>query len=169
MSLGRLYTADSGICALATTTTSALLWGWPGAATVTMDIMALRVGITSSGGTPSYPTNGVVQLQLVRATGTTTGGGATITPNPMNPSDIAANSVWHSASTAITTQPTAGVVLWAQDLPFTAGANWAEWCTPGAEWRIPASATAGTGVALLATQTTAGTNTAFTAEIVFAE
>lgn len=168
MPLGRYYTAESGVCALATTTASALLWAWPGAATVTMDIAAIRVGITASGGTPSYPSNGIVQVQLVRATGTIAGG-ATITPNPHNSSDIAANSVWKSASTAITTQPTVGVVLWGQQLPFTAGANWAEWVTPGLEWRVPASGTAGTGIALMTTQSSAGTNTAFTAEIIFAE
>jgi hypothetical protein len=165
MPLGRYYTAESGTCALATTTPSALIWAWPGAATVTMDIVAIRVGVA---GGSSFPTNGVVQVQLVRATGTIAGG-ATITPNPHNSSDIAANSAWRSASTAITTQPTVGVVLWGQQLPFTAGANWAEWCTPGLEWRVPASATAGTGVALMTTQSSAGTGTSFTAEIVFAE
>jgi len=168
MSLGRLYTADSGVCALATTTPSALLWAWPGAATVTLDIAAIRIGILASGGTPSYPSNGSVQIQLCRVTGTITGG-ASVTPNPMNSSDIAANSVWKSASTAITVQPTLGVVLWQQEIPFTAGANWAEYVTPGMEWRVPASGTAGTGIALMTTQSSAGTNTAFTAELVFAE
>jgi|SRR5215469_13626923 len=168
MALGRIYTAESGTCALATTTASALIWAWPASAAVTMDILAIRVGVTASGGTPSYPSNGIVQVQLVRATGTIAGG-ATITPNPHNSSDIAANSAWRSASTAITTQPTVGVVLWGQQLPFTAGANWAEWFSPGSELRIPASATAGTGFALMTTQSSAGTNTAFTAEIVFAE
>jgi hypothetical protein len=168
MALGRIYTAESGTCALATTTPSALLWAWPNSAAVTMDILAVRVGVTSSGGAPSYPSNGIVQVQLVRATGTITGG-ATPTPAPHNSSDIAANSVWKSASTAITVQPTVGAVLWSQQLPFTAGANWAEWVSPGAEWRVPASGTAGTGIALMTTQSSAGTNTAFTAEIVFAE
>ena len=168
MALGRFYTAESGTCALATTTPSALFWAWPAAATVTMVIACIRVGITSSGGTPYYPSNGIVQVQLVRATGTITGG-ATITPSPHNTTDIAANSAWRSASTAITVQPTVGVVIWSQQIPFTAGANWAEWVTPGFEWRVPASGTAGTGVALMTTQSSAGTNTAFTAEIVFAE
>lgn len=168
MAIGRIYTAESGTCALATTTPSALIWAWPGAATVTMDILAVRLGTTSSGGTPSYPTNGVVQVQLVRATGTITGG-ASVTPNPHNSGDIAANSVWKSASTAITGQPTVGVVLWGIQIPFTAGASWAEYPTPGLEWRVPASGTAGTGIALMTTQSSAGTNTAFTAEIVFAE
>lgn len=165
MALGRYYTAESGGCALATTTPSALIWAWPGAATVTMDIVAIRVGVA---GGSSFPTNGVVQVQLARVTGTIAGG-ATITPNPHNPGDIAAQSAWRSASTAITTQPTVGVVLWGQQLPFTAGANWAEWVTPGLEWRVPASATAGTGIALMTTQSAAGTGTSFTAEIVFAE
>lgn len=165
MALGRYYTAESGTCALATTTASALLWAWPASAAVTLDIVAIRVGVA---GGSSFPANGVVQVQLVRATGTIAGG-ATITPNPHNSADIAANSAWRSASTAITTQPTVGVVLWGQQLPFTAGANWAEWVTPGMEWRVPASATAGTGIALMTTQSSAGTGTSFTAEIVFAE
>ena len=168
MALGRFYTADSGLCALATTTASALFWAWPGAATVTMDIAAIRLGVTYTGGTPSYPSNGTVTFQLARVTGTITGG-ATVTPNPHNSSDIAANSVWKSASTAITVQPTVGVILWEQQLPFTAGANWAEYLTPGMEWRVPASGTAGTGIALMSTQSSAGTNTAFSAELVFAE
>ena len=38
-------------------------------------------------------------------------------------------------------------------LPFTAGANWAEWVTPGNEWAVPLSS----NIALYLVQSTAGT------------
>ncbi len=163
MSMGRSYTAASAAVTLASTSTTAILCGSTGS-TVTADVSAIRIGIYS-GSSVSYPSNGTVQAQLMRATGTA-GGGTTVTPSPHNASDIAANSTWLDASGAAITGLTKGsVCVWEQVLPFTAGANWAEWVTPGAEWRIGAS----TNLALYLTCSSAGTATEFIAELVLAE
>ena len=163
MASGRTYTVTSALVTLASTSQTAIICGTTGA-TVTADVQALRIGIYSGGGV-SYPSNGTVQCSLYRPTGTAAGGTAA-TPRPHNASDIAANSTWLDASGGAITGLTLGaVVTWNQVLPFTAGATWADWVTPGAEWRIGAS----TNLALYLTCSSAGTATQFQAEFVFAE
>lgn len=166
MPLGRTYTVDSGPVTLASTTQTPILAS-NGLATLVYDIEAIRVSVTATvSTTPSYPGNGIVNCLFAR-TSAAAGGGASVVANPHNVADIAARTLWVSGATAITGIATPGVTLWEQNLPFTAGANWAEWVTPGAEWRGAASATA--GVALYITCSIAGTNTAFQCEIVFSE
>jgi hypothetical protein len=164
MALGRTYTVDSGLVTLASTTQTAILAS-NGLTTLVADIEAVRVSISSGAGV-SYPSNGTVNFLLARTTAAAAGGAA-VTPNPHNPSDIVARTAFLSGTTAITGITTPGVTLWSQNLPFTSGANWAEWVTPGAEWRTAASATA--GVALYITCTSAGTATQFQCELVFSE
>lgn len=161
MALGRIYTADSGLVTLASTTQTPLLY-WTCSATQTLDILAVRIGIYSGGGV-SYPSNGTVEVNIARPTGTKAGGAA-VTPNPHNSGDIAAQTTWSSGSTAITGL-TYATPVWGQILPFTAGANWAEWVTPGAEWRCAASGQ----MAIYALCSSAGTATQFYCEAVFAE
>ena len=163
MALGRMYTADFGVIAQAAagpTVAACLSTG----ASVTADVQAIRFGTV---GATSFPSNASVLIQLFRATGSAAGGGA-ITPRPHNPSDIAANTTALSVGatpTAITGLTQGAVCIWGQEIPFTAGSNWAEWVTPGAEWRISAS----TNLAVYITQSTAGTATTFSCELVFAE
>jgi hypothetical protein len=164
MSLGRAYTADSGVVGVASGSQAILLWGYPTLATASMDIEAIRVSVL---GATSFPSNASVACTLARTTGTPSGGAA-ITPNPHNPADQIAASTWKSGSTALTGF-SVGVVVWEQNIPFTAGANWAEWVTPGAEWRVVGSATAGSGIAVYVTCSSAGTGTTFQCEVVFAE
>lgn len=160
MSLGRIYTVDSGLITLASTSQTCILEGTTGS-TNTVDIQAIRISLASGSGV-SYPSNGTVQCQLARAS-SVSGGSSALTPSPHNSGDVGAQSVWKSGSTAITA--TEGAVLWNQNLPFTAGANWAEWVTPGDEWRVPISSSVG----FFLTCSSAGTATEFQVELVFAE
>jgi hypothetical protein len=130
----------------------------------TCDIQAIRIAIYS-GSSVSYPSNGTVLAQLVRVTSYASGGTA-INAQKHNSTDIAANTTFLDASgSAITNTETAGAILWQQSIPFTAGANWAEWVTPGSEWRVSASGI----VAIYLTASSAGTATDFAASLVFIE
>jgi hypothetical protein len=164
MAVGKTYTVDSGLIVLASTSQTPLIASNGGTAFVA-DIEAIRVSVSSSGGTPSYPSNSIVNFLLARTTAAATTASAVVA-RPHNPTDVAAQTSF-LAGTNVGAVTTPGVTLWSQNLPFTAGANWAEWVTPGAEWRTAASATA--GVAVYVTCTSAGTNTAFQIELVFSE
>jgi hypothetical protein len=174
MSLGRMYTLDfaqSGLpVALAGPTTVA---GITTSAVNPIDIQAIRFGVM---GAASFPSNASVQLTMARASaGYTSGGHLTLAANPHNTTDVAANTtLTYNCSTATGGGAgtfsaivgfTQGVTLWSQEIPFTAGSNWAEWVTPGAEWRVPISSFLG----FYMTQSSAGTATLFGLEIVFAE
>jgi hypothetical protein len=162
MALGRTYSSTTALVAYTATSATPIMWGATTSSS-TMDIQAIRVASYAGSGV-SYPSNGTVLVQLSRVTGTAAGGTA-LTPSPHNPGDIAAVSTWKDASTAAVTSLTQGVTLWEQALPFTAGANWAEWVTPGAEWRVGATGT----IAVYLTASSAGTATDFEASIVFVE
>jgi len=111
---------------------------------------------------------GLQQLQRITTPGTS--GTGTLTPRPHNQADLAAATTW-STGTFQTTPVTSGIVLWGQSIPLTAGANWAEWVTPGAEWRIGPSSSSGAAayVALFVTASVTGSNIDLTAEVVFSE
>jgi hypothetical protein len=162
MSSGRVYTATSGLVTYTGTSATPIFYG-AAAATNPLDIECIRIAIYS-GSSVSFPSNGTVQVQLCRVTGSESGG-TSVTANPHNPSDIAANTLFHDATGTAITGLTQGVVLWSQTLPFTAGANWAEWTTPGSEWRIAASG----ACAIYLAASSAGTATEFQSELVFIE
>ena len=166
MPLARTYTVDSGAVTLASTSQTPILLVST-TATAVCDIQAIRIG-TFSGTSAAYPPNGTVQCYLARA-GNSPTGGTGVTPRPHNQADIAANTAWTIGSWSLA--PTFGVILWGQVIPFTAGANWAEWVTPGAEWRIgPPSNTGATAyAAVFLTCSAAGTATEFSVECVFSE
>lgn len=161
MALGRAYTVTSGLVTYTGTSATPIFYG-AATSTATADIQAIRIGLYS-GSSASYPTNGTVLAQLSRVTGTV-GGGGTVTAVPHNSADIAANTTFKDGTTGITGL-TQGVTLWQQSLPFTAGANWAEWASPGSEWRVPASGL----FAVYLTASSAGTATQFEVELVFGE
>jgi hypothetical protein len=170
MALGRMYTVDFGVLAVALagpTTIAGISAGATSAAQI--DVQAIRIGTV---GATSFPSNASVLIQFARASSGYTSGGHTVTPNPHNPNDIASTSLLYNCQSSAAggtysaiSGYTQGVTLWAQEIPFTAGSNWAEWVTPGAEWRIPSAAFAG----VYMTQSSAGTATSFSLEMVFAE
>lgn len=162
MASGRVYTATSGLVTYTGTSATAIFYGLT-ASTNPADIQCIRVAIYS-GSAVSFPSNGTVQVQLCRVTGAESGG-TSVTASPHNPSDVAANTTFKDATGSPIAGLSQGVVLWSQTLPFTAGANWAEWVTPGSEWRVAVSA----GCAIYLVASSAGTSTEFQAELVFTE
>lgn len=164
MSSGRVYTIDSGVFTVATTTQTCLLVGTT-SSVQTFSVIAVRVGIYS-GASVSYPSNGTAHLQLLRSTGTAAGGGtATKNAKTSFASLLACQSSWLSGSTAITGLTATSVEPWGQILPFSAGANWAEWDTPGDETDVGPSA----NLALWVTCSSAGTATQFKTQLVICE
>lgn len=168
MALGRMYTVDAGTLAVAAAGPTTIM-AVSTAATNPVDIQAFRIGVL---GASSFPSNATCTFTFARASSGYTSGGHTITPNPHNAGDIAANSTWYNDQTTAAGGTvsaivgfTQGVTLWQIEIPFTAGANWGEWVTPGAEFRVAASAFA----AMYLTQSSAGTATSFSCEMVFAE
>lgn len=162
MAAGRIYTATSNLVTYTGTSATPVFYGLC-ASTNPCDILCIRIGSYAGGGV-SYPTNGTLLPQLSRATGTESGGTA-VTAAPHNAGDIAANTTFKDATGSAITGLTQGVTLWQQPLVFSAGSNWSEWVTPGAEWRVAASA----AFAVYLTASAAGTATQFSVEVVFAE
>jgi hypothetical protein len=155
-------TAQGGT--VATTTPTPILWGTT-TSTNDCNISAIRVSCI---GAAAFPSNASWTASLNLTTGTKAGGNAA-TPVQMGQGALAANTVFSTAggstSSLIITGLTEGKFYWSQDIPFTAGANWGEWFTPGFEINIPPS----TGFAVYITESSAGTATTFAAEIEFTE
>lgn len=141
-----------------------ILWGTT-TATNDCNISAIRVSCL---GAASFPSNASFAASVQLTTGTKAGGLAA-TPVQMGQGALGANTVFSTAggsnSSATITGLTPGKFYWSQDIPFTAGANWGEWFTPGFEINIPAS----TGFAVYITPSSAGTATTFAAELEFTE
>ena len=151
MALSRNYNIDTGttvggwipLGTASGTTEYGLLYG-AAAANYDYNISAVRIAI-ASGGSASYPTNGSITFRLRRSTSTVSptfvGTG---TAAYTGPGTLTASSSWiyGTASSAGTgTLSTPGAVLWSQTIPYTAGANWAEWFTPGFELNSGAGGT----------------------------
>lgn len=155
-------TAQGGT--VATTTPTPILWGTT-STTSDCNISAIRV---SAIGANAFPANASFAASINLTTGTKAGGNAA-TPVIVGQNTLVANTVFSTAggstSSLVITGLTQGKFYWSQDIPFTAGANWGEWFTPGFEIYIPAS----TGFAVYITESSAGTATTFAAELEFTE
>jgi hypothetical protein len=162
MALGRTYEANSGLVAVTATSAVPILYGVT-TSTNTADVVAYRIG-SWAGSSASYPSNGSALFQLSRVTGTQAGG-TSVTAVPQNDTDIAANTLFHDATGSAITGLTQGVVPYQQVIPFTAGAGWSEWVTPGTETRISASGK----FAIYLTISATSTATDFTVGIRFVE
>jgi len=151
MALARTYTVDTGttvggwipLGTASGTTEYALMYGAAPSGS-DFNISAVRIAI-ASGGSASYPTNGSITFRLRLSTSTLSPVLAgTATAQATGPGTITAKSSWiyGTASSAGTgTLSTPGGVLWSQTIPYTAGANWAEWFTPGFELNSGAGGT----------------------------
>jgi len=164
MALGRTYTVDSGAVAITSTNLTPVLASVP-VATATFDIEAIRV--STQGAASNYPSNAIFNVALYRTTAASSGGAAVVARQHDVMQTIASQTTWLSGSTALTVTTTGNIIVWSQNLPFTAGANWAEWVTPGAEWRAGGATTAGFAVQI--TCSSAGTGTSFQCELVYVE
>jgi hypothetical protein len=117
------------------------------AAGVEANISAIRIALNSGASTSSYPTNGSMTFRLRPVSGTGTGIlVGTATAKPIGQSTTAAGSAWifstlNGSGTGTFPTMANNSAVWSQTLPFTAGANWGEWFTPGFEINIPPSST----------------------------
>lgn len=172
MAVARVYkvgvfdtaTVSSAGAAVATTTTTPILSG-SASSTGDFNISAVRVGCL---GATSFPANASFAGGLSVLTSTTLTGGNAATAVVIGQSALAANTKFLTAggnSAAAITGGTIGHYLWSQEIPFTAGANWGEWFTPGFEINVAASALC----ALTIAQSSAGSGTTFSGEIEFTE
>jgi hypothetical protein len=147
-----------------TTTPTAILYGTTSAAG-DCNISAIRVGAFGSGS--GFPSNASFVASLNLAT-TAAGGGNAAVAKQLSGVTRAATTTFLTAggtgAAAITTL-VLSTFLWSQEIPFTAGANWGEWFTPGFEINIPVA----TEFAVYITEFSAGTGTTFGAEIEFTE
>jgi hypothetical protein len=130
-----------------------------------INISAVRVSCL---GASAFPSNASWAGSLNIATGTA-GAGTAVTPRLLGGgSALAAKSTWLTAggsgATAVTGL-TLSTGLWSQEVPFTAGANWGEWVTPGFEMNVAVSSV----VALYITCSSAGTGTTFGGSVEFTE
>jgi hypothetical protein len=161
MSLGRTFTVDSGAQVLGSVTTQQVFLGIT-TGTIPAYIEAIRISVL---GATTFPANASITCVLARASAGYAAGGTTVTANPHLSGDVAALTTFKNASTTLTTY-TIGAFLWSQNIPLTAGSNWAEWVTPGAEWIIPG----GTAfAAVYVTASSAPTSVSMQTELVFSE
>lgn len=171
MSLGRMYKVGvfdtstwlpTGATVTTTTTTPILFWST--ASSSDLNISCIRCGIL---GATSFPSNASVVFSVNTVTGTKAGGQAA-TPTQLSGVAKASLATFSTAggttATAITGL-TATTEWWSEPIPFTAGANWAEWKTPGFEINHVVSGQ----FALCVTASSAGTGTTFSGEIEFSE
>ena len=151
--------------ATVTSTSSTPILSGSAVATGDCNISAVRVGCL---GAASFPSNASWAGAINVLTSTTLAGGNAATPKIIGQSSLAANTVFRTAGgngASALTGGTVGAFLWSQEIPFTAGANWGEWFTPGFEINIAAS----TLFAVTVTESSAGTGTTFFGEVEFTE
>jgi hypothetical protein len=148
---------------VATTTVTPILYGVTTAAN-DCNITAIRMSVMGAAAFPSNASN-IISINIVTGT---VGGGNTATAIQLSGVTKAATTTFLTAggtSAAAITSLTQTTYMWSQNLPFTAGANWGEWYTPGFEINIPVS----TKFALYIQSSSAGTATTFAGEIEFSE
>jgi hypothetical protein len=143
VAVARVYNVDSNLStgiSLGTggiTATEQVLMYGVAPAGVEFNISAVRVALYSLSAA-SYPSNGSITFRLRPVASTSSGIlVGTGTAEPIGQSATAAGSVWiystanGSGTGTFATMTTAP--KWSQTIPCTAGANWAEWMTPGFE------------------------------------
>lgn len=138
MAVFRGYEIDSGLISISGTSLVPALYIAP-AASADCNIVRIKVSVEAVS-SPAPPSNGSIFWSLNTVTGTK-GGGASVTPSKLGSSGLAANTVFSSGSTALTSL-TATTELWGGVIPFTAGA-WAEdtYENTGLEINLAASST----------------------------
>lgn len=129
-----------------------------------LNISCVRIGVL---GAASFPSNASIVFSINTMTGTKAGGQA-VTATQLSGIAKATLATWSTAggtSAAAITGLTAAASWWSQVVPFTGGADWGEWVTPGFEVNLPVSGQ----FALCVTASSAGTGTTFAGEIEYTE
>lgn len=171
MTLARIYKVgvfDTGTplgtgATVAATSITPILYGVT-TGTGDCNISAIRVGTI---GAATFPANASNIASLNINTGAVAGG-QTATAVQLSGVTRAATTTFKTAggtSAAAITGLTATTYLWSQEIPFTAGANWGEWYTPGFEINIPVS----TQFGIFIQSSSSGSSTTFGGEIEFSE
>lgn len=161
MAIGRGYSVSSGLVTVTGTNQTPIIFATAGS-TVSADAVAIRVSCPA-GSSPTFPANSSVKFTLAKSSSGV--GSAAITPRPANGIDIAANSLWYSSWSVA---PTAGNILWEQNVSFTAGATWGEVFAAGLERRLGGTGS-GDQWAVYVTLSATSTATAFEVGLDFVE
>lgn len=172
MSIGRAYKVgvfDTSTwlatgATVTTTTPTPILYGLTGANS-DLNITNMRIGVL---GAASFPANASVFFSINQLSGTKAGGNAAtaVQLSGVTKTTLATWSTAGGTSAAAITGTTAIAPEYTGwPLPFTAGASWEDWVTPGFEVNIPVS----TGFAVYVTQSSAGTGTTFWCELEYTE
>jgi hypothetical protein len=164
MAISDVYTArnnNAGNSPVAATSATVLMSLFSTAA-VRLWVVGIRVEI----GVTAASAGNSTLFQLERpgnAAATSTGSSAAA-------HDYSAPASIGQLATAWTTTPTAGTVLWEQELPQTTGSAWEEFPPLGYEWGVPAiaSGTANTGVHVWVTQSSTS-STPYYIDLIFSE
>jgi len=173
MAIGRYYkvgvfdtSTQLATGATVTTTTPTPILVGVLSASSDINISAIRVGCFGSGS--GFPSNASFVASLNTCTTAPSGGNAATVVQLSGIAKASLVTSWTTAGgtgAAAITGMTQTKFWWSQTLPFTAGANWAEWFTPGFEINVPVS----TQVAIYITASSAGTGTSFSGEIEYSE
>lgn len=156
MPISDIYTADSGLVSIASTSQSPILL-----ATTTSTKRAFVVGIRMKVGVTTAATGNDVLFTLARAANSPSGGTAV----NLRPHDSASATAFTTAAIpAYATAPTLGNVLGEWVLPQTTGSMWEEFPPLGYEWVIPAS-----GFLAVFVTNSAATSTPVEAQLVISE
>jgi hypothetical protein len=150
--------------ATGTVTTSVPILYGATAATSTCNLSGISAGVMGAAG---FPANASVVVSVNSVSGTASGG-ATAAVTHLDAGTIAAATTFLTAGgaspTAITGL-TVGAAYWSRVISFTAGSDYGDWESPNLEVTIPASSK----FAVVVTASSAGTATAFAAELAFTE
>jgi hypothetical protein len=131
MAISEIYTADSGLVTISSTSQTALLeLRSSGTTSHRAWIMAVRVAVGNTGAVAGNST----LFTLARAANSPSGGSSVT----MVPSDLAAPTAIAAAfKAAWTIAPTLGAILGEWEIPQASGSMWVEYPVPGAEWALP--------------------------------
>ena len=141
MAVARVYNVDSNLATGVSIGTGGISGSefvlCYGASAGEFNISAVRIALYSLS-SAAYPSNGSITFRLRPVSGANVGViVGTGTAKAISQSSTAASSTWifstanGSGTGTFATMTTAP--LWSQTIPCTAGANWAEWMTPGFE------------------------------------
>lgn len=119
MSVARYYTIDSGLVTIGSLSATPMLY-ISSPSTADSNILRVKADVVAVS-SPAPPSNGSIFAQVCKVTGTK-GGGASVTPVLTSQATLASQLTYSSGSTALTGL-TQGVELWADDVPFAAGAE----------------------------------------------
>lgn len=156
MAISDIFTADSGLVSIASTSQTALI-----CLSTASTKRAFITGVRMTIGVTAAAAGNSVLFTLAR-TGNSPTSSNTVTPRPHDAASAAALS--SALVAAYTIAPTAGNILAEWELPQTTGSAWEEFPPLGYEWVLGTSAFVG-----LFVTTSVATSTPLGAQLIFSE